>query len=197
MVSRRGVTVVLFSLCVVYGLVYSGLLYSGCSCVTSGLFSVKVRAIMVGTNLETGGEGWLIVGVVLVVCLMVIIFSGVYISRDAFYNQFLVILLCFVFGVVVLLVSNGFYYLLIGWEVLGLVSFFLIGYYGRRFRWGSAIVTVLVNRVGDVGMALILLYVLVYGGLFSGGERMYLSIGLSVIVVFVVITKSSQYPCRG
>nr|YP_007183135.1 NADH dehydrogenase subunit 5 [Echinorhynchus truttae]CCA94466.1 NADH dehydrogenase subunit 5 [Echinorhynchus truttae] len=197
MVSSSGVMMVLSSLCVAYGLIYSGLLYLGCGCITSGLFNVKVSTMMVGTNLEVGGDGWLMVGVVLAVCLVVVVFSGVYMSSDAFYNQFLVILLFFVFGVVVLLVSSGFYYLLIGWEVLGLVSFFLIGYYGSRFSWGSAMVTVMVNRVGDVGMALILLFLLVYGGLFSGGEGVYLSIGLSITVMFVVITKSSQYPCSG
>lgn len=50
--------------------------------------------------------------------------------------------------------------LFLGWEGLGVSSFFLINYYQSYYSTGSSIKTLIINRIGDVCFV----FVLVVGG---------------------------------
>lgn len=54
--------------------------------------------------------------------------------------------------------------ILIGWDGLGLVSYCLIIYYQNYSSYNCGMVTVLCNRVGDVGMLLCIALMIVRGG---------------------------------
>lgn len=90
--------------------------------------------------------------VVTFVSLMVHLYTVGYMSKDAGYQRFFSYISLFTFGMLMLVMSNNFLQLFFGWEMVGLVSYLLIGFW---FQKESAIVAnlkaFLVNRVGDFG----------------------------------------------
>ncbi|MFO0971886.1 MAG: NADH-quinone oxidoreductase subunit L [Phycisphaerae bacterium] len=102
---------------------------------------------------------------VLSVSLLVIIYSVGY-MRDHHghpergYERFFAFLCLFVFSMCVLVLGGNFILLYVGWELVGLCSFLLIGfYYQRPSAAAAAKKAFLVNRVGDFGFALAILLV--------------------------------------
>jgi len=94
--------------------------------------------------------------VVTFVSLMVHIYTIGYMADDETspggYQRFFSYISLFTFSMLMLVMANNFLQLFFGWEAVGVVSYFLIGYY---FRKPSAIYANLkafvVNRVGDFG----------------------------------------------
>jgi len=97
---------------------------------------------------------------VTVVSLMVVIYSIGY-MRDHHghpergYERFFAFLGLFVFSMCMLVLAGNFVLLYLGWELVGLCSYLLIGfYYPRPQAAAAAKKAFLVNRVGDFGFAL-------------------------------------------
>lgn len=83
------------------------------------------------------------------------IYSVGYMSHDPNRRKFFAQLNLFVAAMLVLVLGNGFVTLYLGWEGVGLASYLLIGFYtGRRSAGSAAKKAFLMNRVGDVGLAL-------------------------------------------
>lgn len=89
---------------------------------------------------------------------MIIGFTLYYLSSDFEVQGFQVLLLSFVIGMLFLLRFRSGYGVLIGWEILGVSSFILIICYCRRVSGGSSMITVLINRWGDIGLVLFVLW---------------------------------------
>nr|WFF64450.1 NADH dehydrogenase subunit 5 [Pseudoacanthocephalus sp.] len=173
------------------------LLFGICS-VVSGIMvlCIPIFNAYVYTSLKLGDMGSSVLLVVVSIYVGVLLFSLLYMHQECFNSVFLSVMSVFVMGIVVLLMGSDFYVNVIGWEVLGLSSFVLIAFYGSRGSWFSAYLTVLVNRVGDVGFIVIMfscvvLYVM--GG--WGGVVTVWGVSLSVFVVLA--SKSAQYPLSG
>ncbi|MEY3366855.1 MAG: hypothetical protein RI973_10 [Bacteroidota bacterium] len=64
---------------------------------------------------------------------LVILFSRSYMHRDPGYQRFFNNILFFYFGLGVLVFSGNFETLFIGWEIIGISSFMLIGFYRERY----------------------------------------------------------------
>ncbi len=109
---------------------------------------------------------------VLGVSLLVVIYSVGY-MRDHHghpergYERFFAFLGLFVFSMCMLVLGGNFLLLYLGWELVGLSSYLLIGfYYERPAAAAAAKKAFLVNRIGDFGFALgILLIYLTFGTL--------------------------------
>jgi NADH-quinone oxidoreductase subunit L len=83
------------------------------------------------------------------------IYSVGYMSHDAHRRKFFAMLNLFVASMLVLVLGNGFVTLYLGWEGVGLASYLLIGFYTvRPLAASAAKKAFLMNRVGDVGLAL-------------------------------------------
>jgi NADH-quinone oxidoreductase subunit L len=83
------------------------------------------------------------------------IYSVGYMSHDPNRRKFFAQLNLFVAAMLVLVLGNGFVTLYLGWEGVGLASYLLIGFYtGRRSAGSAAKKAFLMNRVGDVGLAI-------------------------------------------
>ena len=83
------------------------------------------------------------------------IYSVGYMSHDPNRRKFFAQLNLFVAAMLVLVLGNGFVTLYLGWEGVGLASYLLIGFYTQRRSAGSAAKKAfLMNRVGDVGLAI-------------------------------------------
>ncbi|MBK9119457.1 MAG: NADH-quinone oxidoreductase subunit L [Phycisphaerales bacterium] len=97
---------------------------------------------------------------VTVVSLMVVIYAIGY-MRDHHghpergYERFFAFLGLFVFSMAMLVMAGNFVLLYLGWELVGLCSYLLIGfYYGKPEAAAAAKKAFLVNRIGDLGFAL-------------------------------------------
>jgi NADH-quinone oxidoreductase subunit L len=83
------------------------------------------------------------------------IYSVGYMSHDPHRRKFFAMLNLFVASMLVLVLGNGFLTLYLGWEGVGLASYLLIGFYvARPLAASAAKKAFLMNRVGDVGLAL-------------------------------------------
>ena len=93
--------------------------------------------------------------VVTSVSLLVHYYSISYMKHDISFNRFFVYTNFFTFSMLLIVFANNFLQLFIGWELVGLSSYLLIGFWIKK---ESAIKAnykaFLVNRVGDIGLLL-------------------------------------------
>lgn len=93
--------------------------------------------------------------VVNTVSALVHVYSVGYMSSDPHKQRFMSYLSLFTFFMLVLVVSDNFAQLFVGWEGVGLSSYLLIGFwFKKKAATSAAIKAFLVNRVGDIGLAL-------------------------------------------
>lgn len=93
----------------------------------------------------------------LVTCisLLVHIYSTSYMSHDPHQSRFMSYLSLFTFFMLILLSSDNFIQLFLGWEGVGLCSYLLINFWFTRLQANkSALKAMVVNRIGDLGLAL-------------------------------------------
>lgn len=116
------------------------------------------------------------------------IFSFSYISGYRVRN-FIFLYVRFIISILWLVLNRNFYWIIIGWDGLGVVSFLLIVFYMNHERVNNGLYTLFQNRVGD------LFFILFLVGLVD------LRIGLNLIVkwglVFLVVgacVKRAQFP---
>ncbi len=84
---------------------------------------------------------------------LVMIFSRYYMHREKGYKRFFNNVLFFFFGLNVVLFSGNFESLFIGWEILGVTSFFLIAYYRDRYLpVKNALKVVSLYRLADAAL---------------------------------------------
>ena len=85
--------------------------------------------------------------------LLVVRFSRTYLHRDPGFRRFFLNLQCFFFGLVLLTLSGNLETLFIGWETVGVTSFFLIGFYRERYLpVRNALKVVSLYRLADVAL---------------------------------------------
>jgi proton-translocating NADH-quinone oxidoreductase chain L len=131
--------------------------------------------IPVGTWLANGG--YLQLGIyidsltivmfsmITLVAALVHVFSLGYMAGDARFPRFFTYLGLFCFSMLALVLGGTLLQLLVFWELVGLCSYLLIGFwYEKRTASNAAIKAFLVNRVGDVGFIAGLGLLVVYLG---------------------------------
>ncbi len=93
--------------------------------------------------------------VVTTVGLLVHIYSIGYMSHDPGYWRFFAYLNLFMFSMLLLVLASSWLVVFVAWELVGLSSYLLIGFwYRKRSAALAAKKAFIVNRVGDVGFAL-------------------------------------------
>jgi NADH-quinone oxidoreductase subunit L len=93
--------------------------------------------------------------VVTIVSALVHIYSIGYMHEDPHVPRFMSYLSLFTFFMLLLVTSDNFIQLFLGWEGVGLCSYLLIGFwYKKESANNAAIKAFVVNRVGDFGFAL-------------------------------------------
>ncbi len=86
---------------------------------------------------------------------LVTIYSRYYLHRESGYKRFFNTILFFYTGYTITVLSGNFETLFIGWEILGISSFLLIGFYRDRYLpVKNAIKVFSIYRIGDVGLLL-------------------------------------------
>jgi NADH-ubiquinone oxidoreductase chain 5 len=93
--------------------------------------------------------------VVTSVSTLVHIYSIEYMSNDPHRSRFMAYLSLFTFFMLILVTADNFIQMFVGWEGVGLCSYLLINFWFTRIQANkAAIKAMLVNRVGDFGLAL-------------------------------------------
>jgi len=98
---------------------------------------------------------------------LIFIYSVGYMHGDKGYYRFFAYLSLFVFFMLMLVMSNNFVQLYLGWEGVGLCSYFLIGFwYEKKAAADAGKKAFIVNRFGDFGFALgVFMIFLTFGSL--------------------------------
>jgi NADH-quinone oxidoreductase subunit L len=133
------------------------------------------------------------------------IYSVGYMAHDPERRKFFAQLNLFVAAMLVLVLGNGFVTLYLGWEGVGLASYLLIGFYtGRRSAGSAAKKAFLMNRVGDVGLALAIFILFVQLGTTQYAE-VFARVGeispgallaVSLLLLLAACGKSGQFPLQ-
>ena len=93
--------------------------------------------------------------VVTLISFLVIVYSCSYMIEDPHFIRFISYLKLFTVAMLTLVTADNYIMLFVGWECVGLASFLLISFWFTRLQAGkAAIQAMLLNRVGDVGLAL-------------------------------------------
>jgi NADH-quinone oxidoreductase subunit L len=100
--------------------------------------------------------------VVTFVSTMVHIYSVGYMHKDPGYWRFFTYLSIFTFSMLILVLGNNFFMLFVGWELVGLSSYLLIGFWFEKKSAADANKKAfVVNRIGDFGFYIGLLLVII------------------------------------
>nr|UWM10889.1 NADH dehydrogenase subunit 5 [Cuneopsis celtiformis] len=137
-----------------------------------------------------------------VVCLIsgcVFLFSVSYMEGDKFVSLFSWLVACFVWAMNILIYVPHLVFMLLGWDLLGIVSFLLVIYYQNMVSVGAGMLTILVNRLGDVFLLLSIGLISVTGtwGVLSYdslGKSFYVVVFTGILLVGACMTKSAQMP---
>lgn len=101
--------------------------------------------------------------VVTFVSLMVHVYTIGYMHDDPGYTRFFSYISLFTFSMLLLVMSNNFLQLFFGWELVGLVSYLLIGFwYKKETAVYANMKAFIVNRIGDFGFILGIAVILMY-----------------------------------
>ncbi len=126
--------------------------------------------------------------VVNTVSALVHVYSFGYMSHDPYNQRFFAYLSLFTFFMLLLVTSNNFMQLFCGWEGVGLCSYLLIGFWFKKDSANKASMKAfIVNRVGDIGLAL---------GVFSI-YMLFGSVSFDVVFAKVGDFANSQFPLFG
>ncbi|MGB3735709.1 MAG: proton-conducting transporter membrane subunit, partial [Ilumatobacter sp.] len=99
------------------------------------------------------GLSILLLWLVAFISLLVQIFSLDYVRGDRRYTQFFAALTLFSAGMLVMVMAENMVQLILGWEIMGLCSFMLIGHWWEdAYNSHSALKAFFTVRVGDIGL---------------------------------------------
>ena len=150
--------------------------------------------------------------VVTFISLLVHIYSTEYMSHDPHLPRFMSYLSLFTFFMLILVTADNFVQMFVGWEGVGLCSYLLINFWFTRIQANkAAIKAMIINRIGDFGLVLGILVLLVnfksadYATIasltpfFKNEEVMFFNTSINILTIiglflFIgVIGKSAQF----
>ncbi|MBI3766647.1 MAG: NADH-quinone oxidoreductase subunit L, partial [Ignavibacteriales bacterium] len=146
-----------------------------------------------------------------VVCLvssLVHLFSIGYMHSDVRYSRYFAYLGIFTFSMLMIVLTNNFFTMYVGWELVGLSSYLLIGHwYEKKSAADASKKAFIVNRVGDIGMftGIMILYYTFrtfgFSEIFSTMQSGHIPLGseawltaAGILIFCGAIGKSAQFP---
>jgi proton-translocating NADH-quinone oxidoreductase chain L len=114
---------------------------------------------------------------VITVSFFVHIFSYSYMENDPHLPRFISYLSLFTFFMLILISSSNLVQLFIGWEGVGLCSYLLISFWYTRIQANkSAIKAMIINKLGDIGLLIGIIYLWIFTGSFEFNHIFMISI---------------------
>nr|URX56595.1 NADH dehydrogenase subunit 5 [Pennella sp. (in: crustaceans)] len=142
------------------------------------------------------GVSWGFCGVVSLITGSVLIYSLSYMEGEVFFNRFMVLVSGFVGSMLFLVFSNNMLQFILGWDGLGITSYFLVIFYNTHNSSNAGMITLMINRIGDVGVILLIMLFSWYNWSFHwvNGMSNYEWFGCMVVLLGTASTKSAQLP---
>jgi NADH-quinone oxidoreductase subunit L len=134
---------------------------------------------------------------------LIVFYSIGYMEGDRAYARFFAYMSFFVFAMLTLVLSDNWVGLLIGWGLVGVASYFLIGFWFQRpSAVAAARKAFVINVVGDAGMMFAIFLIvanvhsIAFGDLFSaaGGLNSTLLFWICATLAIGAVAKSAQVP---
>jgi NADH-quinone oxidoreductase subunit L len=143
--------------------------------------------------------------VVTSVSLLVHIYSTGYMHDDERYTWFFAALSLFTSSMLFLVIANNLLQMLVGWEGVGICSYFLIGHYWENKEFSSAAIKAFITtRIGDVGFLFGIFAMFILGGTFNipvlnhlaeTGQIGGTALTIAALLLFCgAVGKSAQFP---
>ena len=143
--------------------------------------------------------------VVTTIGLLVHVYSIGYMAHDPGYWRFFAYLNLFMFSMLLLVLADSWLVVFVAWELVGLSSYLLIGFwYRKRSAALASKKAFIVNRVGDVGFALGIMAIWVNTGtldiresmeILLHGDALTIPIAIVALLLFAgAMGKSAQFP---
>nr|YP_010560300.1 NADH dehydrogenase subunit 5 [Dryocosmus liui]UEE83320.1 NADH dehydrogenase subunit 5 [Dryocosmus liui] len=133
------------------------------------------------------------ISVVMFISSMVMIYSKEYMMMDLKKKYFIMILMMFVISMILMIISPNIISIILGWDGLGLISYCLIIYYQNMYSYNSGMLTLLINRIGDVMLLMMIFMMLNLGSwnllFYSFNNKMFI-----MMFLIMLMTKSAQVP---
>lgn len=148
--------------------------------------------------------------VVAIVSSLVHLFSVGYMKGDVRYSRYFAFLGFFTFSMLIIVITNNFFLMYVGWELVGISSYLLIGHwYEKKSASDAAIKAFIVNRIGDLGMfagVMIIFFTFrtfsfdtIFNAIASGqipmGSETWLTVA-GILIFCGAIGKSAQFPLQ-
>jgi NADH-quinone oxidoreductase subunit L len=184
--------------CVVFARVWSGEAFTETlfTWIVAGGFEAPVTVL---ADRLTGVMLLVVTGVGALIHL----YSIGYMHDDPGYARFFAYLNLFVFSMTMLVLAGNFLLLYVFWEAVGFCSYLLIGFwYTREAAAQAGKKAFVVNRVGDFGFGLAIMWIwtvfgtLDYGAVFKGAETLApaTATGIALLLFMGACGKSAQVP---
>ena len=136
--------------------------------------------------------------------LLVQLYSVAYLGEHPRYRSYALIIVLFLLGMIAVVATDNLWVLLIGWEVMGLCSYVLIGHdWERREARAGAAKAFLVTRVADLALVLAILVIgqtygtySILGTWLEASDHPRNATAIGLLVLIAVIGKSAQFPLQ-
>lgn len=132
--------------------------------------------------------------VVLLIRSVIMVYSLNYMTPYSKSGYFLWITFLFILSMLLVVSTSNLFFLMLGWDGLGLISFLLIVYYQNPRSISSGVFTLLINRVGDCFFLVsIVLFFYNHPSLFVSNSTLPDTLVATVLLI-TFMTKSAIYP---
>ncbi len=174
---------------------------------------LQVAGVNYSITFQVDQLGIAMMVVVTTIALMVMFYSQGYMENSAGYARFYSYLSLFAFSMLVIVFANNFLVIFCGWELVGLSSYLLIGFWinkrskpeeQRPSPSEAGLQSFIMNRIGDVGFIIGIMILFANTGSFTFDTiqkqivATHMSptlLGIAMILVFCgAIGKSAQFP---
>lgn len=154
------------------------------------IISIKLFDVGFYGDLEIIFRIWRLLFLLIVILIRtsVLVFSFSY-MRSLYVSNFIFLYFRFIIRIIWLIINNNFYWIIFGWDGLGVVSFLLIIFYINNERINNGLFTLFQNRIGDLFFVIFIL------GLID--LAMWSNLILIWGLIFLIVgrrVKSAQFP---
>lgn len=133
-----------------------------------GFSWLQIGSVTVSLGVSLTGLNLLMLPIVSVIALLVQVYAVGYMHGDARYPRFFAYMSLFTGSMLALVVSPNFLQLYIFWEMVGLCSYLLIGFWYQRSQAAKAAKKAfIVTRIGDVGLLVAIFLIFAATGSFE------------------------------
>nr|QHD26491.1 NADH dehydrogenase subunit 5 [Lepidotrigona terminata] len=150
--------------------------------------SMKMNMIMVFSY-----ETLAYIFLVMFVSSMIMIYSIDYMNlNNNLIKRFYYLMMMFLFSMIMLIISPNMLTIMLGWDMLGLTSYCLIIYYNKNMSSNSGMVTITLNRIGDLSLLMIISMMSMFG---SWNMIFYKADSITMtMMILMAFSKSAQLP---